>query len=370
MQNRLLGIALLAAAGCGGEEADPSQDTSPDATPDVAEDGSGTPDVVEEVGVDVSDAAGDADSGPADSTAPRLRDVRTSIDGAVSTDVDLNGGDVEVILPSAAVAAFTVFASDDISDSDALTVDFVDADGEPVAPTETSFRNGLWTAAIDVAPGMHLRARVSDEAGNEVIADAALVVPAIEDALLGDWATRRFGLDQTQIGVRHHEWTTGEWSEEEGDYAAAGTWSFDGEFITVVTTETTAGDTPILRSDVYVDEFYFSIGPMRQQSGSESGIVGTWTTTSWMGETEVERTVELSLGDDDQFTWTDGDSYAAGSWRTEVNEDYSEAFGNFLVLDVSSRDGAELAEVEVEISLYRRRGDALLISPQLRVSDE
>lgn len=371
-RQHLVGLAILAAA-CGGEDGESSLDAGADVVVDVAPDAADAAvdvPVDAETGADAVEPDAQVDSGPSDAVPPRLRDVRASITGPVSTDVDLNGGDVEVILPVTSVAEFTIFASDDVSASDALIVDFIDADGEAVTNVETSFRNGLWNAVVDVGPGTALRARVSDEAGNQVLADAMLIVPTISEAIVGDWATRRFAEDQSQVSVRHHQWSDGEWAEDEGEYSASGTWAFDGEFIAIETAETTADAAPPLRSDVYVDEFYFDIGPLRLTDGSESGIIGTWASTAWIGDPEVEVVTELLLGADDRFTWTEGETSSGGSWRTEVNEDYSEAFGNFLVLDVESRDGAELGEVEVEVMLYRRRGDALLLAPQLRISEQ
>ena len=372
MIKRTLWLVACCAVACGGDDEAPSDpdvpsdsdgDTSADTSEDPGTDSAGDVDAVE---------AADADAASGDTTPPRLRDLRASIDGPVSTDVDLNGDDALVHLPVESLATFTVFASDETTAGDVLVVDLVDADGTAVAPIESTFRNGLWSTSVSVRPGTALRARVADEAGNVVISDAALLVPSIEESILGEWSTRFFGEAQVQSSVRHHTWEAGDWSATEGEFAASGAWSFDGEHLVVETAETTGDADSRRRAEVYIDEIYFSIGPLRLESGGEDGLVGAWGNTAWTGSVDAEVAIatSLALGDDGTFTLSEGDASSAGDWRTEVNEDYSEAFGNFIVFETSIRDGAELAEVETEVLLYRRRGDSLLLSPQLRDSEE
>ena len=183
MMKRTLWLAACLLAACGGEdEPEPSTDTSPDTTTDADVDTASEigPDADVDVDPDAEeDGDVDSDAASGDTTAPRMRDLRAAVDGPVSTDVDLNGGDSLVHIPVESLATFTVFASDETSDAGALVVDFVDAEDTVVEPIETAFRNGLWTASVSLAPGVALRARVADEAGNIVVSDAALVAPSI-----------------------------------------------------------------------------------------------------------------------------------------------------------------------------------------------
>jgi hypothetical protein len=362
-----LGVFLIVA--CGGvEDSTPGTDAETDSAEDVIDDASA--DSAEDAIVDSTDSGADSapdpDSTSGDTASPRLRDLRASIDGPVSTDVDLNGADAVVHIPVASIVTFTVFASDETSSSDALVIDFLDANGVALSPDESSYRNGLWSASVVLTPGVSLRTRVADEAGNVLVSEAALVAPSIAESILGEWSTRYFGAAQTQVSVRHHEWHDGTWSAVEGEYDASGIWAFDGEYITVETLETTGDPEPLLRAAVYVDNIYFSIAPLWLQSGGTNGLNGVWQSTAWSGQPEVELETALTLEGDGTFSMFIGESTSSGTWHTEVNEDYSEAFGNFLVVETSTRDGGALAEVESEVLLYRRRGDALLISPELR----
>ncbi len=238
------------------------------------------------VGEDSTDDTSVPD-GSGDTTPPEFRDVRVEIHASPSIPLDLNNQDVERVLPMAFPATFTVFTTDDESSADAIDVIILyGEDNTPVEYQEPSFSNGLWTVDVpSVAPGEIYRVQVDDEAGNADVWTYALVIPTIEEALVGDWDTRFYDAEGAHLHSNEATWSAdGTWTESvaEPEDQLSGTWSVDGDRITIdITTKASGDDDPetVERRDesgFYVDETYFATWPL-ERVGEGSGLEGTWT---------------------------------------------------------------------------------------------
>lgn len=356
-------VILTAAAGCGDDGGD-----------------DGTADTV--------------DAAPSDTEAPELRDLRVTIEGDLGVTLELNTRDAQHIIPAPGTAEFVVLARDDSSPAEALSVEVIDATEAARAPLESELRNGLWRVRIDVAPGDQLRVRVADQAGNTVESQHVLQVPALEQALAGAWEAWFFDDTQTVTHIWLADWSAGgTWTEtrEDSGYVSAGTWALDGLTLERAARTSTgpdpdADDTTIewrRDGDFYVDGTYFAPDPYVRTAGS-SGVEGTWERSRERWEPdqgglvlaeEVSETITFDIS-----TWNEtrtvidhrGASPAttittrAGDYRIELNDNYTEAIGNFLVRTVTELDGTTVAGEPETWELHVTRLGRLLVSPMLR----
>lgn len=334
-----------------------------------------------------------AGDGSNDSEAPTISDLRVAIDGDFGVSGELNTGDVDHVMPGPDTAEMTVIARDDTTAVDALTVEVVDADGAARTPVDSSLSNGLWRVRVAIAPGDELRARVTDEAGNQTTSEHALLIPTLAEAMVGKWEIWFF--DDTK--TRTHKWlfdsTADGWSETRQDSGLelTGTWQIDGQ--TAMVSETTRSQDPIdtdtatveRRRDgrFHVDAQYMAFDPYyRMDSGT--GLPGTWT-RSWsiyepdtsgalvlaeevsetLTTTDTDWSESRTVTDHRGGTATDSTTTRAGTYRIEINGNYSQDVGNFLVRTIQTVDGSPVTASE-DWELYLIRLDALLISPMLR----
>jgi len=330
--------------------------------------------------------------GDGDTTPPEFRDVRVEIHAAPSIPLDLNNQDVERVLPMAFPATFTVFTTDDESDAEAIVVTILSGeDDTPVVDQEASFSNGLWTVDVpSVAPGETFRVQVDDEAGNTDVWTYALMIPTIEEALVGDWDTRFYDAEGAHMHSYEASWLAdGTWTETEvdPDDVLGGSWSVDGDLITVdITTRASGDDDPetVERRDesgFYVDETYFATWPL-ERVGEGNGLAGTWTRAVkvWedTGQGQVltnDETHTIDLEDGGALTVTiagfvdgveDQTEVITGTWVLVPNENYIENYGDYLVLTVDTIDGEPMDEPDTWVDLMVIRHELLLLAPKVR----
>ena len=145
----LLSLSLPACSGEGGSSNNGgSADTGAPADTAAPED-TDLNDTVDTDSVDSGDSELDA---PADEEAPEYRSIQASIQGQFSSQVDLSSSDQTRIVPIEVTIEFTIFATDDETDAEQLTVEIVDADGTPF-DAEPTFSNGLWKLQTTLSPG-------------------------------------------------------------------------------------------------------------------------------------------------------------------------------------------------------------------------
>ncbi len=381
MRHWILVLGLVTAVGCGngsggggGEDTPSGEDTSNGEDTPSGEDTPVTPD------------------GSGDTTPPEFRDVRVEIHAEPSIPLDLNNKDVERVLPMAFPATFTVFTTDETSPPEAIAVTILLGDGDTLVDgQEASFNNGLWTVEIpEIAPGQTYRVRVEDEAGNPDLWIHALIIPTLEEAMVGDWDTRWYEEDGTHSHSWEATWSAGgAWEESRIDPAmqVEGTWAIDGDLLTIAETKSEPGDadpTTVDRQDeteFYIDETYLAAGPLHRVDEG-TGLEGTWTRAVKVWEDSGEG---LNLVEDVSHTFAlkdggglvitiegafDGEADKVqinqGTWVLVPNENYIENYGDYLVLSIDTVDGAPLAEANTWVDLMVIRHDMLLLSPRVR----
>jgi len=327
---------------------------------------------------------------PPEGTPPEFRDVRVEIHASPSISLDLNNQDVERVLPMAFPAVFTVFTTDDESAAESIVVTVLEGNGDvPAEGQEAAFANGIWTVAVPaVGPGQTWRVRVEDGAGNSDVWVHALIIPPLDEAVVGDWDTRWY----TEEGVHSHTWEAvwsadGTWEESRQGTELTGTWALDGDLLTVdtLTKEGTPNPPPVPQrvvSAFYVDETYFAASPM-ERVGEGSGVTGEWTheTDPWRDE-DGEGFVLVHSGrytysyeEGGAFTMTfegtadgvpDQVRTTTGNWVLVPNENYIENYGDYLVTSLEETDGEPLPQPIKVVSLMVIRHELLLLSPKVR----
>ena len=371
----------LAVAACGGDD-DTSGDGAASTTTASNTTASNTS---SDAGVDSGgDDTGGDDTGGGDMEAPTFRDIRVSVSGEFGDEFDLNDEDGELLLPVPVPVEVTVFGQDDTTAPGDLTVELIEeGSGVAIALSDENFRNGLWRLTAPLGPGSVTRVRVTDEAGNAATSSAALVVPGLDQTILGRWKRPVFDRELQVLSQIYVEYTAdGAWSREDVDLA--GTWAIAEGVATVAETELPAelSRAPVQTTAlVHVDAFYLSLAPYERVEGEGEGARGVWRQTraeaaeaasGEFGE-PVEVVTELELSEDDTWAETvtiDGEaSTSSGTWRIEINEDYIESLGDFLVREVEVIDGAPVAEAETRIELFDIRGGRLLRSPFVRADE-
>ena len=336
-----------------------------------------------------------SDAGPSDPVPPELRDIRVDIEGPLGLTAELNTGDVRHVLPGEGTAEVTAIARDDTTAVEDLTVEVVSDSGDPLAALESEVRNGLWRIRVQVAPGDQLRVRVTDEAGNQATGAHALIVPALSEAVVGAWEMWFVDDSMTVNHTYQIDWDAGSWSEirQDSGLVRAGDWVIAGDLAQVSET-TRSADPPDAdpatvesRRDarMHIDALYMSLDPFyRMDAGT--GLSGIWQRTWAIHEAGAGGGVELAEEGEETLTltatdWTEtrtitdprGGSPSvttatrAGTYRVEINDNYSEDVGDFLVRTVTTVEGAPMTESDTS-ELYVTRLDALLLTPMLRMA--
>ena len=343
-----------------------------------------------------ADGGSDTDVGQdvvEDAEAPEYRSLKASIQGEFSAQVDLANEDQRRVLPIPADVEFTVFATDNETDAENLNVQIVDADGEDLE-AESAFSNGLWKLTVEVAPGNTAYVKTSDEAGNATTSEYALIIPPRSEAIQSEWAR----LFYTRNKSVENRWPVtyandGTWEMETDDGVIGGTYEADEDTVTVSHTYDEAsenGDTDPstveerLTMPYYVDSTFFMQAPWTTE-GDDTTVEGTWTRSYDLEKPESGElqpfssvTETLVFNEDGTWSWTRVDTLEAGgteersesgSYSLEVSDGYIENFGNYLFIDIESRDGSALADVEQEVWLQRFRLGNMLINPRVAASE-
>lgn len=379
---------LLVTAGCSGQSNGNDTGTSPDTGQrDTATD-------TRESG-DTGGADG-SDTPPSDAEPPELRDVSAAIQGEFSSQVDLNG-DSEIVryLPIDAKTEFTVFASDNETDAENLTLEAVDAEGNALEKVEENFRNGLWRFTVDVGPGTTVAVEATDEAGNTSTTDAKLVIPSRGEALVDDWQRREFSNDDQSITARFNLTfrDDGTWQETTPDAEFSGSYGVDdrGLAYTVESISGKDGEPSRTVSSFYVDETYYdhNAWTLADDSNDKTPVAATWERNrkiygksggDWELAKEISETLELKRVEGGDDTWTltrtgtdhtggsksDIDETESGTWQIIENDSYAGNYGNYLKRTTTHRNGSKLDSAETVTELFQNRLDKLLISPYLR----
>jgi hypothetical protein len=218
-----------------------SEDVSP-SSPTASGGSGGT-----EVDADLPPDAGESDGpvGPVDDTAPVLRDVQVDIEGPLSAGFDIDEQDASLVLAADTTALFTVFARDDSSAAEELTVEVVVDDGDPLPAESSELRSGLWRVRVRVQRGLSLRVRVSDAAGNAVLSEGRLVLPSAPMALTGSWQARFHSSAQSISHRWNAVWTEDTWevTEEDSGVTRSGSYSVLGSIMTLSQTRSSGGET-------------------------------------------------------------------------------------------------------------------------------
>jgi len=308
--------------------------------------------------------------------------VRIVIDGEYSTEVDLDA-ERSVTLPIAQEAELVVFASDETSDVENLTVTLVDTRTDMPIEATGGVDSGLWKLDFEIAAGVTLRVDVADEAGNVSQSEGTLDLPTAEEALIGDWELRTYDTESTIIARGDETWSEdGTWEREERDGrgTSSGTFSFtdDGMLDVVRSVDAGVEMDPGMRmlSTPWIDDIYFVASVFERTAEGDDRIDGTWERT-WIegpedGSADVTVRHVLTLNGDDTYLEEryEGDAVVrtvAGTWSLVENEDYADAFGDFLVRTASELNGEEILGAEPGVDLIRVRAGRLLLDPALRV---
>lgn len=353
----LLGL-LLGPTACG----EPAEGADAGATdpPDAATDG------------------GPADAGPLDETPPELRDVRAALaDPPVTFDLSAGSQTRRIFTPT--TVELRVFARDDVTPAEALSVRLVDpADGTTHAAAERVFERGLWKLTHAAEPGLAFAVVVADEAGNETELASTLSFPSLTDALARTWTALEYDASRTLVAQVEQRWADGALCHVEAG-GRGGTYRVEAGDTLVVEERHTAAcaedpgaeaDTVerTVQSRFFVDEVY--LAPSRfERDGDGTGVAGTWTRAHAVteGGATTSVTETLTLSGDGGFAWAreagGTASSASGTWEVTDNLDYTFDYGDFLVLTVEARDGAALGTPETEVRSFVLREGYLLLDP-------
>jgi hypothetical protein len=337
------------------------------------------------------------DGGSTDEEAPSFRDVSASIQGEFSSQIDLSESATRV-LPVPAMTTFTVFADDNETGAEQLSIDVVDATGESLDEQSTSFSAGLWKITVEVSPGMEVRVRATDRAGNSTTTESTLEIPSQAEALVNSWQRRTYTNDDQSIDERFNLSIKddGTWEEQRPDTTLGGDYTVDGDVLRFSRTYLSGNDTNRetierqVRSTFYVDGTYMHRSPWQRDGtadGSE-GVAGTWARSYKVYaprdgavslKREVTSTLTFSENSESDNTWSrtrsgteySGDqgssftSTTSGTWRVVENESYGGNFGDYLVRTTTHEDGTALESPETTSELFYAPLDLLLLSPYL-----
>ncbi len=379
---------LLVLGACSGDDdPDGQNDAAPDAT---------QPDATSEP--DGSDATPTDDEEP-----PEFQQaVSVAIEGEFASQVDLSE-DATRVLPVLADAEFTVFADDDETAREDLSVAITDGDGDELEPKEENFRNGLWRVTVELGPGTVVSATVADEAGNTAESDAQLTIPTRRDALVDSWQRRSYDAEQSITERWDRQMNDdGTWEESRESLTLGGTFEVtaegDVERLELAETYREGGDSPDsdretverkVVSSYYVDNTYFDHRAWTRGGDAGDGLAGTWSREYTVHKRqddqlqvarEVSETLEFEEVSDGDNTWTltrtgtdhTGseesaiDESESGTWERIENESYAGNYGDFLVRETTQVDGEPVETPESVTELYTMPLDRLLISPYLR----
>jgi hypothetical protein len=382
------------------EDMTPDQDTSSDPDAGISDGGDARCCDGDAATVD-PDLSGDLVGEP-----PTWRSIIISInDDDFSSEANISSADESRIIPIVVDAEFRVFVIDDLTLGEDLIVDVVENDDTVIEQT-VEFRNGLWRISTRLVPGNCYRVRTEDGDGHVILSEHELCILSRDASAIGAW-TRRWYTEGEQSVTRTQSFTVNDdmtWSDSysDRDLERTGRYEFldDGNLLIEVRTSSGSAEASdddedsetvevATRGAFYVDQTYLDFQPWLRTAPGED-VAGSWE-RSWEvlmpgdgGDLEVVETwteaLELieGVGEDDPGTWTGSQTITpaegaeivsswAGHWEIEINEDYTESVGNFLVRTVEEQDDEALEEpFDVWFELYAERADTLVIVPLLR----
>jgi hypothetical protein len=319
------------------------------------------------------------DQGPRDTTAPELRDIRATLEGADGGTLDLNGSNQRRILLGETAIRFRIFADDDETAAAQLTVELVALESEDALPGQTAqFDNGLWEIAATAAPGLSIAVRVEDEAGNAAIGTHAAVFPSRAEALERTWTLLSYSDAAVVMARRRAEWANGVFCGDAGDGTRGGTYVVASDTLRVEQRHRQSCDLSDYGADwdtiehrresaFYVDALYFSDRPLsRRGNGTGSGIVGQWQSLATVidGSAEPQTITESwTFGADQELRRERADGVVVeGRYELRENGGYQENFGDLILQTIERIDGAAVEET-TEVHFYALRNGLLLIDP-------
>ncbi len=334
------------------------------------------------LGVTACGGSGDAPSGTksTDAVPPDIRDVRGTLGAPTPGTLDLGSSDAQRIITAPTPLTLQVFATDDVSATDALSVVALDDTGQPLADQTATLHNGLWEIATTATPGLSLHVAVDDEAKNRTTWPYAAVFPTREQALVRQWSLLVYDENGTVTARPLDTLTSDSWCQDDdaqGGGPRGGSWSVqaDGR-LTIETRHQMACDTKDFGTEwdsveatrtaaFYVDATYFSDRPYVRQGGAASAdITGTWTRQADLPQTA---TSTLTLLADGTFSESTEDAHQrAGTYEIQHNSDYTNDFGQLLILTTTRVDGADVAPT-VGVHYWTLQNDQLLVDPFVEI---
>lgn len=316
-----------------------------------------------------------------DTTPPVIVDVYATFP-ATSGNLDLSSADARKVLKNPTPLILQVEVTDNVTPTDALKVQALDANNKPIAGQSALLHNGLWNVTTTAAPGLTIRVAATDQAGNQTIWPHAAIFPTQQQAMVRQWTLLVYGPTGTVISRPHLTMTATTWCQDDdaaGDGPAGGTWSLQSDGRLKMETRGHAACTQNVGNDgntvlssrtaaFYVDATFFSDGPYKKQNGSATGatdVVGTWTRTADIATTGPAQSVTSSftLLADNTFQETTEDGHQiAGTYQQKQNTDYSASYGNLLVLTTTKVDGVDVTP-SIAVHYWTIKDSELLLDP-------
>lgn len=323
---------------------------------------------------------------PKDTTPPEINTLSATLGNG---SLDLSKSDDQRVIVTPTQLTLKVFATDDVTAPENLTVQALDDSNKPLGDQSATLHNGLWQVTTTVNAGLTVHVAVSDEAGNQTLWPYAAVFPTREQALARKWTLIVYDNQKSPTGVYPvinkpvDTLTADTWCQEDdaaGNGPAGGTWSVlaDGR-LKLETRDHTACDSADLTkpvqatrlSDFYVDQTDYSDRPYTRQGGTANDITGSWSYKVELtsgGQTQTV-TATLELNGDKTFTRKTEDGHTLqGTYEQLPNPNYSANYGQLLVLTVDKKDGATLPTPVVQVHYFTVTQDLqLLVDPLVQV---
>jgi hypothetical protein len=317
-----------------------------------------------------------------DTEPPEIREVRGSLGDPNPGTLDLSKADAERALPSPTPFTLQVFASDDTTETEGLTVQALDDAREPLADQTAVLHNGLWQISTTAKAGLTVRLVVRDAAGNATEWPYAAIFPSRAQSLVQTWTLLVYDAKANVIERPTVVFGDDQWCEDDtqaGDGPQGGTWSLrsDGRLKvetrhhsacdSVAAAAATAPVESSRTSDFYVDATYFSDRPYQREGGpgAEGDVTGTWSYgVDLLSEGKSKTlTPTLMLANDGTFTQDTEDGHSvAGTYEVTPNANYSADFGELLYLTVTEMDGAPV-KAATAVHYFKLVAGLLVVDP-------
>lgn len=318
---------------------------------------------------------------PADTVAPEIKDVQGTLGDPSPGSLDLSSSDAQRVITAPTPLTLRISAKDDVTSTDKLSVQALDGSDQPLADQTATFHNGLWEIATTAKVGLSIHVAVSDEAKNQTVWPHAAVFPTKDEAVVRKWTLLVYDSNANVVSRPNMTVTTDTWCQDDdaaGNGPSGGDWSVLGDGRLQLDTRhhmacssATPGTVESTRtSEFYVDATYFSDQLYAGGGSSTPGdIVGTWTYSVDIksgGQTQTI-TPKLDLTSGLTFTQDTEDGHTLqGTYEIRHNTDYSNDFGELLVLTVDTMDGGSVTPV-TSVHYFTVRDGKLLVDPFVEV---